>query len=559
MAYIVLSPETLPHISTVINFIISFTPLLSYGSTVLSIRKKKSSQGFSIDICGTMLLASILRIFYYFNDPFEITLLRQCFVMVFIQTILLRTALKYRSDDAIHFEIYHSNWGKLLNHFVDQNKETFETILDNYNVTDSLESFEIQNTLIGISMLLFNMLKLNIGLLFVGISHLMKNIIRFFDYHYARPFYYWQWKQSSTFWKFLLGFVIFLTVIQLIFHGNEYLGITFGTISFLVESSLPLPQIILFQRLKHVENFKVILLLSWLGGDVTKISYLFYGTDNIDIIFILAAFFQMSLNFVITYQFFYYKFHPGNPTNEFQMHYLPVAHTNTNSTTPVNGGSDTPFPTPFTTTTNIHSPSLSLHSQSINTMGVLSSPSINMNGHLSFTRAPLSRGQSLSLSGAIGTSPKANVIPQHQHFQHKKSLSNVNEESYQLANNSKKMDDINKGTTINLSNTYDDLNITIDDGIDFADGIDYSTSKHGKYADDISNKRSISIGVENVGDLDMTNENGASETVISRKSTLHSTNVSGKHVRDVFQDDGLITEESKTANSSNKGSIATNV
>ncbi|ODQ46401.1 hypothetical protein PICMEDRAFT_28080, partial [Pichia membranifaciens NRRL Y-2026] len=208
--------------------IFSFTPLLSYGSTVLSIRRKKSSQGFSIDICGTMLVASILRMFYYINDPFEVTLLRQCFVMVFIQVILLRVALKYR------------------------------------------------------------------------------NLIRLFDYHYIRPFHYWQWRQPISFWKFLIGFVTFLSLVQIAFNGNEYLGITFGSMSFMIESSLPLPQILLFQRLKHVENFKVILLLSWLGGDFTKISYLFYGTDNVGLIFIIAAFFQMSLNFVITYQFFYY-------------------------------------------------------------------------------------------------------------------------------------------------------------------------------------------------------------------------------------------------------------
>ncbi|KAG0690304.1 hypothetical protein C6P40_003228 [Pichia californica] len=334
MAYIVIPPDFIPYVSTIVNIVISFTPLFSYGSTVLSIRRNKSSQGFSIDICGTMLVASILRIFYYFNDPFEVTLLRQCFVMVFIQTILLKVALKYRSEDAVHFEEYHGNWGKLYNQFININKEVIEDTLQQYNINDTYNDFQISTILLGIFVLIIRLIKIDIGLIFSLAIEIFKNILRLFDYHYTRPFHYWQWRKSLKFWQFLIGFISILSIIQIIFNGNEYLGIIFGSVSFMIESSLPLPQILLFQRLKHVENFKIILLFSWLGGDITKISYLFYGTENIGFIFVFAAFFQMSLNFIITYLYFYYKFNPGHSISnngEFQMGYLPIAHTKTNS------------------------------------------------------------------------------------------------------------------------------------------------------------------------------------------------------------------------------------
>lgn len=313
MAYFVVPPEFVPEVSTVVNFVMSFTPLLSYGSTVLSIRKRRSSMGFSIDICATMLVASILRIGYYFNDPFEMALLRQCFVMVFIQTILLHTALKFRSLDEVTFETYSSDWKGQYEILHDVNGELLGEIRD---MASTLDTSDVVACAKFAFEQLLRLVYAN-AVVLGGVSVLLvKSAVRLFDHHYYRPFRFWQWEDAISYWKFLAGFIMTLGLVQAIFNGNEYLGITLGSMSFLVESSLPLPQIMLFQRVKNVDNFKTILLLSWLGGDVTKISYLFFGTNNVGWLFIVAAFFQMSLNLVITYQFFYYMRHPGVSENE---------------------------------------------------------------------------------------------------------------------------------------------------------------------------------------------------------------------------------------------------
>ncbi|GMF52204.1 unnamed protein product [[Candida] boidinii] len=303
MAYIPFPEDFIPYIPDIINWVMSFTPLLSYGSTVLSIRRLKSSNGFSIDICATMLIASILRIFYYINDPFETALLRQCFIMIFIQIILLNTALRYRDENysSKNLEVYENNWEFLFGKFIEINKNLF---IDDINCLIN-SSDNIINDFLKI---FTNLIKRNLSILYLFIISLSCEFIRFFDAHYIRPFKFWQWSNSAKYWKFLIFFIMTMLIIQLVFYKNfSNLGLVFGSCSFLIESLLPLPQILLFKRFKTVENFKTILLLSWLGGDITKISYLFYGTDNVTLIFKLAAFFQMSLNLVITYQFFYYK------------------------------------------------------------------------------------------------------------------------------------------------------------------------------------------------------------------------------------------------------------
>lgn len=306
MAYIPFPEDFIPYIPDIINWVMSFTPLLSYGSTVLSIRRLRSSNGFSIDICATMLISSILRIFYYINDPFEKALLRQCFIMIFIQIILLNTALKYRDENysSKNLEIYENNWEFLYDKFIEINKKLIINDINNFIINENENDNKINNFL----KIFLNLIKRNLSLFYLFIISLSCEFIRFFDAHYIRPFKFWQWSNSNKYWKFLIFFILLMLIIQLIFYKNfNNLGIVFGSCSFLIESLLPLPQILLFKRFKTIENFKTILLLSWLGGDITKISYLFFGTDNVTLIFKIAAFFQMSLNLVITYQFFYYK------------------------------------------------------------------------------------------------------------------------------------------------------------------------------------------------------------------------------------------------------------
>lgn len=523
MGYLVLSPEFLPYVSTVVNMIISFTPLLSYGSTVLSIRKKQSSQGFSIDICGTMLVASILRIFYYINEPFEVTLLRQCFVMVFIQTILLRVALKYRSNDAIHFETYHSNWGKLSERFMVLNTEAIEETFGNYNISNDFDEIQLDKKVLAIFVVFLKCLQINILLIISAVIQLIKDVVRLFDYHYLRPFHYWQWRKSIMYWKFLLGFVLCLAFVQFIFNDNEYLAIIFGSASFMIESSLPLPQLLLFQRVKSVENFKVILLLSWLGGDVTKISYLFYGTDNVGLIFIIAAFFQMSLNIVIAYQFFYYKFNPLNPNSDIQLNYLPVS---------VNDQSLSSYsnrPTETSTVNSIGSNRSMMNNDENVAVMISTTPSIPMSpkgkvqiqSHEQGVRTSMNRGPSLSLSGILPGGYKADIVPQYQHFQHHESLSQVNENESE--NEIDLLDNSFDSTQSNINTNRIDSN----DGVDMADGVDISG---------IIPKLKNNVG------------NGVLNTVPRSRATsidaTHAFSVSSNDMKDSFGN--IISEEVRT-------------
>lgn len=76
--------------------ILALSPITSYGDTVWSIYNSKQCAGFSLDLTAIMLISSILRVFFYFGEPYEMSLLIQSLLMIVIQLVLLRLALKYR-------------------------------------------------------------------------------------------------------------------------------------------------------------------------------------------------------------------------------------------------------------------------------------------------------------------------------------------------------------------------------------------------------------------------------------------------------------------------------
>ncbi|BFZ53286.1 hypothetical protein PYCC9005_000309 [Savitreella phatthalungensis] len=73
------------------------SPLTSYLDTALSIRRRRSAAGFSVDVCGIMLVASMLRVNFWIGDRYNVALLLQSIVMLGVQCYLLDACLTYRA------------------------------------------------------------------------------------------------------------------------------------------------------------------------------------------------------------------------------------------------------------------------------------------------------------------------------------------------------------------------------------------------------------------------------------------------------------------------------
>lgn len=75
---------------------IATSPITSYADQIYSIHRTRSSAGFSLDIPLIMLVASILKVYYWFGAHFSTSLLVQAVLMISIHLILLHVALTHR-------------------------------------------------------------------------------------------------------------------------------------------------------------------------------------------------------------------------------------------------------------------------------------------------------------------------------------------------------------------------------------------------------------------------------------------------------------------------------
>ncbi|KAI7854749.1 PQ loop repeat-domain-containing protein, partial [Circinella umbellata] len=75
-----------------------FGPIVGYVDQYFIIRRKQSSAGFSSVTCGVLLIANILRIFFWLGKRFDETLLAQSVAMILSQLVLLEIVVRFRHD-----------------------------------------------------------------------------------------------------------------------------------------------------------------------------------------------------------------------------------------------------------------------------------------------------------------------------------------------------------------------------------------------------------------------------------------------------------------------------
>ena len=78
------------------DFLMIFLPSFGYFFQAIKFQKTKSSKGFSKSLCLLLLLANILRLYFYIGRPFAKSLLYQSIVVIISQIYLIHYYLKYQ-------------------------------------------------------------------------------------------------------------------------------------------------------------------------------------------------------------------------------------------------------------------------------------------------------------------------------------------------------------------------------------------------------------------------------------------------------------------------------
>ena len=101
------------------DILMIFVPSIGYFFQAMKFKQTKSSKGFAKFLCLLLLLANILRIFFWFGKKFSLTLLYQAIVVIISQIYLIHVYLEYQDDLPVKAEktiIEHiTNWKETLN------------------------------------------------------------------------------------------------------------------------------------------------------------------------------------------------------------------------------------------------------------------------------------------------------------------------------------------------------------------------------------------------------------------------------------------------------------
>ncbi|KAK4147211.1 uncharacterized protein C8A04DRAFT_9292 [Dichotomopilus funicola] len=218
------------------------SPVLSYSDQAYSMHRTRSSAGFSLDIPLIMLIASLLRIFYYPGAKYDNALLVQSFVMVVMQVLLLKIGLDHRPAP-------YSKAG------------------------DASVPFSRVNE--------------------------TQRPFNFWQWRSAKP--YWQFLLGL--FVGLVALELLLSPIPSVYQSYSSL---IGVIGLSVEATLPIPQILSNMRTRSCKGFRVSLLASWLIGDAMKMFWFFTSTTSIPWAFKICGMFQACCDSFLGVQYMMY-------------------------------------------------------------------------------------------------------------------------------------------------------------------------------------------------------------------------------------------------------------
>ncbi|KAF9195554.1 hypothetical protein BGZ50_004354 [Haplosporangium sp. Z 11] len=247
-------------------------PVTGYFHQYYTMYKMKTSMGFSSVTCGVLIVSSIIRIFFWIGEPFDVALLYQSILMTVVQLFLLELCVRYYP------------W----------------TVQIPAPVTHSIPSSRLNSSISG------NNNNNNGGNQDQGPDHIMTRASRVHGSGWYREHaaywgtHFWNWPSIGPYYLFLTGFTLLIGLSLLVIGNTPFFVALLGLAALGIEATVPLPQAIQNYRSKSTAGFSPAILLMWVTGDSFKTYY--YITTHAKYQFIGCGIIQLCIDCVIITQ-----------------------------------------------------------------------------------------------------------------------------------------------------------------------------------------------------------------------------------------------------------------
>ncbi|KAF2096033.1 hypothetical protein NA57DRAFT_43645 [Rhizodiscina lignyota] len=124
---------------------------------------------------------------------------------------------------------------------------------------------------------------------------------------FPRPYDFWQWRPHRPYWQFIAVFSATLLVLQLVLGTYAVYTDVLGYLGLAIEAVLPLPQIMANHRRRSCKGFRISVLITWLLGDASKLSYFFLSSGSaVPLAFRMCGLFQAGCDCFLGVQYWMY-------------------------------------------------------------------------------------------------------------------------------------------------------------------------------------------------------------------------------------------------------------
>uniref|UniRef100_A0A9J8CIS2 Solute carrier family 66 member 2 n=1 Tax=Cyprinus carpio carpio TaxID=630221 RepID=A0A9J8CIS2_CYPCA len=233
------------------------------------IQRTNNAEGFSTRVCLVLLVANILRIFFWIGKQFELPLLLQSVVMILTMLAMLHLCCSIQSSNRVSSKQHHIT--------------DFLTIAMHYTA-ERLQQLE---------------LKIIICVLLKKQSHLHLGCPGDLDLRY-----FWSWGSFEDYLIFCFAFTLLCAFITFLFLDWVLFVEALGSLAVMFEAMLGMPQLLQNYNNRSTRGMSVKMVLLWTAGDIFKTTYFVINESPTQ--FVVCGAVQILIDVAILLQVGYY-------------------------------------------------------------------------------------------------------------------------------------------------------------------------------------------------------------------------------------------------------------
>lgn len=296
----------------IFQILLVFAPHIGYVAQYFEIVSTNSIEGYASLVSLILLTSNTLRLYYYIGKRFMLALLFQSIVGVIVHFIVLLKVLDVhvnqvvsRHQEDVLFGLDAASPSQLgMPISVEEAggkpapaaAEAASQPFPSSSITDQADTILADEAGRATSPVAIAFLRI-LRFLFQVEDHVEQSLLNLTPRKFAVNYVGWA----------CVAFVVvifYYLSIGLLWHGAPSVV---GYVSLGIEALLVLPQILRNARRRSTEGLSIILILTWVVGDVIKVVYYAYKKQELP--FIVCGVFQILLDVVVIAQFVYYHFY----------------------------------------------------------------------------------------------------------------------------------------------------------------------------------------------------------------------------------------------------------